>query len=158
MRYNIITPEQVVAMAFSDGEYVASEAISEADIDTAIARWVKPIVGEALLEAVAGGSYEKLCVELLQPAVACAVRLFVQPRLNASTSQMGLTVAVGSHQKAADESLRESHLRALRMRARTALYSLSEYLQAHGAEFKEYNPKENVLNRCSCNGGFVQIF
>ena len=65
MRYNIITPEQVVAMAFSDGEYVASEVISEADIDTAIARWVKPIVGEALLEAVAGGSYEELCVELV---------------------------------------------------------------------------------------------
>jgi hypothetical protein len=71
---------------------------------------------------------------------------------------LGLAAAVGSGVKAADKSLREELMRAVKVRARTALKSMSEYLEAHATEMKEYDTKQNVLNRCSCDGGFVQIF
>ena len=37
----IITPSEVIALAFGDGEYVAAEAISPLDIDAATERWVR---------------------------------------------------------------------------------------------------------------------
>ena len=54
---SIITPAEVIAAAFSDGEYVAPEAIAEADIVAATERWVVPVVGSALLDKVAEGEY-----------------------------------------------------------------------------------------------------
>lgn len=158
MRYNIITPAEVVGLAFSDGGYIAPAAIAEEDITAAIERWVKPIVGEAVLEAVSQGSYAEMCQDVLKPAIAFCVRQEVQPRLNASTSQLGLAAAVGSGVKAADESLRGEYMRAVKVRARTALKSLSDYMEAHATQIKEYDRGHNVLNRCSCDGGFVQIF
>ena len=157
MRYNIITPAEVVALAFSDGGYLSPEVVAQEDIEAAIERWVKPIVGEALLDTVQSGGYAEFSQDMLKPAIAFCVRWAVQPRLNALTSQSGLVAAVGSV-KAADKSLREELMRAVKVRARTALKSMSEYLEAHTAEFREYDTKQNVLNGCSCDGGFVQIF
>lgn len=158
MKQNIITPQQVVDIAFSDGGYVSPDVIAEVDIIAAIERWVKPVVGEALLGTVAAGAYEELKEVYLLPVVAFYTRLLMQSRLNAISSQAGLAVAVGASCKAAEQSLRAEHLRAIRLRARTALMALAEYLNAHAEEIEEYDPKCNVLNRCSCDGGIVQIF
>ena len=158
MKYNIISPAEVVAYAFADGDYLASEAITAMDIDMAIERWVEPVVGEPLLEAVAQGRYGEMKERYLLPAVATATRLMVQPRLNASTSQLGLSTVVGGNRKSADESLRGEHTRAVKVLARTALRSLSDYLEQHAKQFGEYDSAHNILNRCSCDGGFVQIF
>ena len=158
MKHNIITSQQVVDIAFSDGGYLSPSMIVEEDIAVATERWVKPVVGEALLEAVEAGKYEELKGEYLLPVVAFYTRLLVQPRLNAISSQAGLAVAVGASCKAAEQSLREEHMRAIRLRARAALTALAEYLNAHAEEIEEYDPKCNVLNRCSCDGGIVQIF
>ena len=158
MKQSIITPQQVVEIAFSDGGYLSPDAIAQVDIEAAAERWVKPVVGEALLEAVEAGRYEELREEYLKPALALYTRLLVQPRLNVATSQLGLTVSVGSAGKVAEASHRSELMQALRTRARTALRALSHYLDSHVGQFAEYDPRKNVLNRCSCDGGFVQIF
>ena len=158
MEQSIITPQQVIEIAFSDGGYMSPDVIAKDDIATAIERWVKPVVGGPLLEAAAAGEYEALKSEYLMPVVAFYTRLLVQPRLNAVSSQLGLAVGVNTLSKAAEQSLRHEHIRAIRDRAHTALKSLSEYLNTHADEFSEYKPKDNILNRCSCDGGIVQIF
>lgn len=156
MTKSIITPTEVVATAFSDGGYVAPEAIAEIDIVAATERWIVPVVGEALLESVAEGKYEELKSQYIAPAVALYTRLLVQPRLNVATNQLGLTAPALSH-KAAERTAREELQRALKIRARTALRHLSEYLDKNAAQFAEYTPSKNILKRCSCDGGFVQI-
>ena len=158
MKYNIISPAEVVAYAFSDGDYLAPDSITAMDIDMAIERWVEPVVGEPLLQAVAQGRYGEMRERYLLPAVATATRLMVQPRLNASTSQLGLVTVAGGNRKSADEALRREHTRAVRVLARTALSALSDYLELHASQFREYDASHNILNRCSCDGGFVQIF
>jgi hypothetical protein len=158
MKHSIITSAQVVDIAFSDGGYLSPDAIAEADIASAVERWVKPVVGEALLEEVVAGKYEELREEFLSPVVAFYTRLLVQQRLNAVSSQAGLAVSVGTNCKVAEESLRREHLRAIKLRARTALKALSDYLNAHADEIAEYEPQCNILNRCSCDVGIVQIF
>ena len=158
MANNIISPPEVVALAFSDGGYVAPEAVGEVDIAAAIERWIKPVVGEALLEAVQGGEYAELKSEYLQPAVAAYVRLAIQPRLNAATSQLGLYTPNSSHLKAADEAARRELIRSLRSRASTLARRMSTYLEQTKESIKEYKSSDNILNRCSYDGGFIQIF
>ena len=60
MKTNIITPAEVVELAFSDGGYLAPDVIAEADIAVAVERWVEPVVGEGVLQAVADGKYSVL--------------------------------------------------------------------------------------------------
>ena len=158
MANNIISPAEVLALAFSDGGYVAPEAVGEVDIAAAIERWISPVVGEALLEAVQGGEYAELKSEYLQPAVAAYVRLAIQPRLNAATSQLGLYTPNSSIHRAADEATRRELMRSLRTRASTLLRRMSTYLEQNKESIKEYKSGDNILNRCSYDGGFIQIF
>lgn len=158
MAQNIITPAEVIAIAFSDGEYVATEVITDLDITTAIEHWIIPITGRALLDAVSEGKYADLKSDYIAPATALCTRLVVQPRLNVQTSQLGLTVPAGSHHKAADKESRKELWRALQHRAQAMRRRLSERLEQQAVEIEEYRSEDNILTRCSCDGGFVQIF
>lgn len=158
MAQKIITPAEVIAIAFSDGEHIASGSITDIDIATSIERWIAPVTGQALLDAVSEGKYADLKNDYIAPAVALYTRVVVQPRLNVQTSQLGLTVPAGSSHKAADAEARTELQRALRHRAQSARKRLSAYLEQHATEFKEYCSDDNILMRCSCDGGFVQIF
>ncbi len=154
---NIITPADTVRLAFTDGEYVSPEAIGEADIEAALRRRIEPVAGRALCEAMREGAYPDFVSEYAAPALALCVRLVVQPRLNAATGQTGLAVPAGTNRKAADTTVRAELMRALRIRAREAVRRMSDYLDAHAASMAEYEPKDNILKRCCCDGGFVQI-
>lgn len=153
----LITQAEVKALAFSDGEYISPEVISKADINAAIEQWVLPVAGADLLEAVAEGSYEEFLQSYLKPTIAAFTRCLVQPRLNTVTGQAGLAVPVGSYHKAADEAARKELMHSLMVRAKALRASMSEYLEGHRGQMSEYDPKQNVLNRCSCYGGIVQI-
>lgn len=144
-------------MAFTDGEYLSAEVIAQSDIAAAVERWILPITGEPLIEAVAQGSYAAFAEEYLKPTIAAYVRLEVQPRLNVATGQMGLTIASTSYRKVADESMRRELLVALKRRAESLRRRLSRYLDTEADAMPEYNPDKNILKHCSCYGGFVQI-
>lgn len=152
----IVTPAEVVALAFADGGYVAPEAIGQADIAAAVHRWVEPVAGTALCRAVAAGEYPE-AKEYFAAAAAAATRLEVQPRLNAATGQAGLTQASNIYAVAAAESARIELMRSLRVEVNIQLRRLSEYLDENAATMAEYDPRRNVLNRCVTDGGFVQI-
>ena len=53
------------------------------------------------------------------------------------------------------QSLRELQ-RSLRRQARTLLRRAAEYLEAHAAEFPEYDPDNNILKRCTTDGNLIQ--
>lgn len=66
----IITPAEVIRLAFADGGYVAPEAIGEGDIMAAVSRWVEPVAGAAVCAAVASGRYPDLKPHLAAAAAA----------------------------------------------------------------------------------------
>mgnify|MGYP007057708475 CR=1 FL=1 len=154
----LITSAEVIAIAFTDGQYIEQSVISPCDIEAATERWVTPVVGRALLDAVAGGKYGELKEDYLKPVIALYTRLLVQPRLNVQTSQLGLTVPSDTKHRAADEKARAELRHALRERADSMRRRLWEYLEQHSLTIAEYHREDNILNRCSCDGGFVQIF
>lgn len=154
---NIITPAEAVRLAFTDGEYVSPEVIGEADIEAAVRRRLEPVAGRALCEALRGGAYPDFVRDYAAPALALCVRVMVQPRLNTATGQTGLAVPAGTNRKAADAEARAELSRALRVRAREAVRRMSDYLDEHADAMPEYDPEHNILKRCCCDGGFVQI-
>lgn len=153
----IVTPAEVVRLAFADGGYVSPEAIGEADIEAAVRRWVEPVAGRGVCRAVAGGRYPE-AREYLAAAAAACTRLEVQPRLNVTTGQAGLTQPLGLFAEAAAESARIELMRSLRVQAHAMLCRLTEYLDENAASIPEYDPRANVLKRCFTYGGLVQVF
>ena len=47
--------------------------------------------------------------------------------------------------------------KSLYARRQVLLKRLSNHLKRHASEFASYNPEKDVLQRCSINGGYVQI-
>ena len=52
----LVTPLQVLKLAFGEGEYLPPEIIAEADIAGAEQRHIVPVVGRALYEKLLAGS------------------------------------------------------------------------------------------------------
>ena len=139
----LITPAQAVALAFADGEYLAPESVTQSDI-------------AAAEQKLLAGSHASFTTEYLAAPAAFFTRIALQPRLDVRTGQCG-TVAPKSaaYQPAGTQALRELQ-RSLRRQARTLLRRAAEHLETHAAEFPEYDPHENILNRCTTDGNFVQ--
>ena len=57
----------------------------------------------------------------------------------------------------AGDTARRHLRRALLAQARMLLHRAAEHLRAHRDEFPEYDPENDIFNRCTTDGGFVQI-
>ncbi|WP_307756658.1 hypothetical protein [uncultured Alistipes sp.] len=152
----LITPAQVVALAFADGEYLAPETVSESDIAAAEQRYVVPVIGRALYEKLLAGTHADFAAEYLAAPLALFTRIAIQPRLDVRTGPCG-TVAPHSavYEPAGTQALRELQ-RSLRRQARALLRRAASHLEAYATDFPEYDPRNNILNRCQTDGSFVQ--
>ncbi len=153
----LITCEEVVRLAFTDGEYVSSDAISAADIAAAGHRYIEPVVGKSLYAMLPDGEYASLKTDYVAPALAMAVRVLVQRSLNVRSGQSGLTVPKGTWSAAASSDAADELQRSLRRRLRLLLERLSDHLAENAASYPEYDPSADAVKHCSLNGGFVQI-
>ncbi|MFI3318938.1 MAG: hypothetical protein SNH88_07105 [Rikenellaceae bacterium] len=125
----IITPEEVVSLALKAEGYFPCEEINQNDILIAQQRYLRPIIGQPMIEAIARGEHSDLCQKYILPPLAELVRHVVFKRLG-----------------------RESSL----TRARALLAALSQELDTNAASYKEYNPRENILKRCQIHGAHIQ--
>lgn len=154
----IISPSEAVALAWSGGEYVSAEAISESDIAAAQRRYLTPVIGTALAEALTDGRYESLRNDYAAPALAMFVRAMLQPSMDIRSGQAGAVVQRGTGAEPAAAEARTASLRSVRRRADSLLRRLSDHLDASAGAYPEYDPEHNILRHCSTDGGIVQIF
>lgn len=153
----LITPLQVLRLAFGEGEYLPPETITEADIAAAEQRYLVPVIGRALYEKLLGGSYAEFRTAYLAAPAALFTRVAIQPRLDIRTGQCGTTAPKSAYGQPAGDAARNSCRRALLAQARTLLRRAAEHLRVHRAEFLEYDPENDIFNRCTTDGGFVQV-
>lgn len=153
----LITPAQVISLAFDEREYLTPCSIAPCDIAAAEQRYIVPVIGRELYEKLLAGSHPEFTAEYLAAPAAIFTRLAIQPRLDIRTGQRG-TVAPKSDdsQPATAQALRELQ-RTLRSQARSLLRRAAQHLELHTGEFPEYDPACNILKRCSTDGDFVQI-
>ena len=148
----LITAQRAYALAFSSEEPYGASVITEVDIAEAESRYLMPILGEELYNALA--SYSMLKTEYVEPMVAAWVRYIVEPHLATRCcscyAEGRITEAVNDHT--------ERVMRALREKARALTRRLSDHLNAHSADYAEYNPQTNPLIRCFIHGNIVQVY
>jgi len=154
----LITPEEVIRLSFRESEYLRSTTVLEADIVAATDRFITPIIGQTMVEQLSLGDYRELMSDYIAPALAASVRLLIQPLLNIRTEEAGATSPrTDSTQQAPQSAMLALH-NSLKQRARQLLKRVSDHLNKNADKYPEYDPKSNILNRCSINGGFVQTF
>jgi hypothetical protein len=113
---NVITNEQVISLAFGDGEYIAPEAILDADIASATEKFIIPIIGEELYQEMLTGSHKVLLDDYVAPALAMAVRTLIQPSLNVRTGQTGLYITSSARSDTAIKTTVNALQKSLRLR------------------------------------------
>ena len=151
----LITPHEVVRLAFGDGEYIAEETVTMADIAAAEFSHIRPIVGEALYKRMLENGYAELVEEYVAPALAMAVRVMIQPALNVRTGQGGLVMPSTAHASAATTAASEALLGSLRQRRQRLIARLSHHLKENAEKYIEYDAANDITNKCRIDGGFI---
>ena len=154
---NLITNEQVISLAFGDGEYISPSVVLASDISAAEYRYIIPIVGEQLYEELLKGSHATLLNDYVAPALAMAVRTMIQPSLNVRTGELGLYIPSSARSDTAIKTAVHTLHKSLRLRRQSLLKRLSNYLKRNASEFASYDAGNDIMQRCSIDGGYVQI-
>lgn len=153
----LISTEEAIKAGFAEAEYMPPEAIAESDIAAAERRYLLPVIGRTLYERLAEGEYPSLKEDYVTPALAACVRVMMQPLLTARCGTCGVVVPAGENMQSVDEEHRAELMKALRRRARELMARLSEHLEAHAADYAEYDTEKNILNRCTIYGDIIAI-
>lgn len=148
----LTTISELHALVFCSEELVNKGVITESDILEAETRYVRPILGNALYEAIAAGGYATLRSDYVVPAVAAWCRYIVEPLLAARGVK-----SYSENLSTAENERLGTVLRSLRRKASTLSRRLSDHLNAKSDDYAEYNPKHNPLNHCSIYGDLIQI-
>ena len=151
----LITPLQVVKLAFGDGETLPPETIAEADIAAAEERWIVPAIGRKLHSRILAGLCADLCTDYLAAPTALYTRALVQPRLDIRTDRLGTAAPKPTGAQAADDDARRQLRRQLLEEARTLLHRATAYLAENRSRYAEYDPEQNCAARCSIAGGII---
>ena len=147
----LITPAEVFDLAFSHEEMYNASVVTDLDIAAVEERYLIPILGRTMYEAISGGEYDELKTNFIAPMVAAWTRYMLEPLL---ASRCGLCHETKA--TSAENTALEERRQVLRQRARILTRTLSDNLNA--AAYPEYDPKQNPLNRCSIDGNIVQIY
>lgn len=152
----LITPIQVLKLAFGDGECLPPSTFTEAQIAAAEERHLVPVVGRALYERLLAGECPELVAGWLAAPIALFVRLAAQPRLDIRTGRTGTLAPYADSGRPADAEALRRMRRSLRTEARTLLRRAAARIAARPDLYPEYDPRRDILNRCSTDGDLVQ--
>jgi hypothetical protein len=151
----LITPAQVAALAFKAPDFITEESIAEATILAAEQKFIRPVLGDALCDALCRGTYPDLLETMVRPPLALYIKMLMLPSLSLQTGPAGV-VEVNSKQLATvgDARLRTA-MRGLRGEAGMLVVRLTKHLDSNLSKYPEYNPDNNIVRRCSIDGGIV---
>lgn len=155
----ILTPQQVLNLAFSAGEYLPPESLSETLIAAAEERYVRPILGRRLYERLLEGEHADFSSRYIKPLAAVGAKRLLLPQLRLRACPGGVVSPKTEGWQAASEESFHTADRALRAEIETLSRRLHEELERLHAEgsLPDYDPKENIRNRCRNHGGLLQI-
>jgi hypothetical protein len=129
--------------------------VGEATILAAQQKFVRPVLGDALYEAVCGGAYPSLAEDFLRPPLALYVKLLMLPSLAVQAGGAGVVEVHSKNLARAGEGKLHAAVRRLRGDARALMRRAVRHIEASPADFPEYDPAQNIMNRCSTEGGII---
>ena len=154
----LLTPVEVVRLTFAPDDCLPPDAVTEADIAAAEQRYLVPAIGPALHERLLTDNDRSFLDHYLAAPLALFTRVLIQPRLDIRTGRCGTTAPKPDGTSPATEEARRMQRQSLLTQARALLLRAVEQIELYPETYPQYDPKENILKRCSIDGKLVQIY
>ncbi len=151
----LITPAQVAETAFRAPDFITPDAVPEATILAAQQKFVRPVLGVALCDALCRGEYSSLLADYIALPLALYTKMLMLPRLAVQAGAAGVVEAHGANLARAGEVRLNAAIRRLRGDAAALMRRAVEHIESVPDAYPEYDSRENILNRCSIEGGVV---
>jgi hypothetical protein len=149
----LISAAQVVALAFKAPDFIREEAISEATILAAEQKFIRPVLGDPLCDALMAGKYPALLTDHVGPALALYTKLMMMPTLAVQTGTAGVVELNSRNLARATEAKTNAAIRRLRGDAGVLIVRAVKHIEANSKKYPEYDPAGNVMHRVSIAGG-----
>jgi hypothetical protein len=150
----LITPAEVIDLAFSPHEPVSPWVVTDARIETAQLRFLAPALG-GLYPALSLEKYEDFLREYIKPALAHFVRSLILPQLVVRTSSEGIVRNGSTDSVPVDESELARLRKDARRTAKSLLAGTLKYLRDHAEEFPEFTAERRCRPVEVCGGVIV---
>ncbi len=147
----IITPAQVAETAFLAPDFISPEAVPEATILAAQQKFVRPVLGAALCDALCRGQYPSLLADYIALPLALYTKMLMLPSLAVQAGAAGVVEAHGANLARAGEARLNAAIRRLRGDAAALMRRAVEHIESSPDTYPEYEPRD----RCSIDGGIV---
>lgn len=151
----LITPAEVAQIAFGGENNVDMDYISEAVILTARRRYLIPVVGKNLCDALERGEYPELLTKWIKPALAMYVKYCMLPSLAAQTGVLGIVKYAGVGFDPADDKSVERLQHRIRIEADALIDAATDFIEYAAIFFPEYDGSKNYRHNFSIKGGIV---
>ena len=151
----MITPAEVVALAFGCGGESLSGEISQATIVAAERKYLVPVFGAEMVESMRSGSYGELVAECVRPALALYVKRLVLPALAVKVGAAGVVSYLGEGFEQVDDATLARLLRRVKADADALIDRAVEVVEASPDDYPEYYAGGNVRHRVSLTSGVV---
>ncbi len=149
-----MTPAEVAAAAFPGSLDPEGSFVPVGSIVAAQQKFLKPALN-GLYDRLEQGAYSELLEEYVKPALAHYVRYLLLPTIAAQVGTTGVVQPRSSSFGAASDKAVEAIRRRTRSDATALMQRLIEHIETLAADYPEYDPAKNVLNRVSTASGIV---
>lgn len=149
----IVTPEEVISIAFSSDYVITASKIMPLDILVAESRFLMPIVGEPLYQKLLEGDYPQFVADYVAPQVAAWTRYLVEPLLGERCDYDR-----SRDYSEADFEMNRLLLNRLKSTAQALSRRMTDYLNANATAMPEYNAEANPMNHCVIYGDIIQVY
>jgi hypothetical protein len=154
----LVSTAEVLKRAFKSHEKLPHDTIREADVEAVEWRRLRPVLGAALHDRLLQGDDVAFVQAYLADAIALLTRAEVLPRMAHFCSAVGAFRPSPADTTPTDNETLLLDVRTAKRHATTLLRRAVAYIEAHATDYPEYDPAQNILNRCTTDGGFVQTF
>jgi hypothetical protein len=152
----LISPGQVSELAFRAPDFITADAVPTATILAAQHKFIRPVLG-GLYGALCRGEYPEFLAEYIATPLALYVKLLMLPSLAVQAGVAGVVEIEAENLVRASEARLRGAMHSLRSDATTLMHRAVEHIEADPVSYPEYDPRRNVLNRVSMDGGVVLI-
>lgn len=150
----LITPEEILEIAFSSTESAREELIGDIKIETAQLKYIRPVFGK-LYDRLSESEYEQFVTDYLKLPLALYVKSLVIDETAVTIGAMGVTQPAPRYGVASSLKQLTRLKQQARREADRLLGRAVDYVEQYPALFPDYDPQENILRRITCKGGIA---
>lgn len=134
---NLITPQEVIDLAFAENSNMMAESISDTAIRIAEIKYIRPAFG--VMYPLLADKYADYTNDYVKPALAYFVKCEIVSSIAIDMSNSGVAVANPQYQSAATDKQRQRLYDSEMSKAKTLLDFALEYIATHSEEFPDFS-------------------